>query len=145
MAIGTVYEVSESAELLFRQARTKAEWYEAMHRAGVADGASLNAEDSLLPWEYSIGRANLASPVGSLFVGSLHTEEDGTGDPNVAFHTSKAVHAIASDLAARGADFFGQMLADGGHEADRWLFEPLLRFLERAASKRSAVVVLWGH
>lgn len=145
MTIGTLYEVADSAEPLFKSARSKSEWYDAMQAAGVECAPTCDCEDSLPAWEYSLAHASLGTAIERLFTGDLRADEDDTGDPRAAFHRNTSVHAIAADLKNRGPHFFRVLLSEHGHQGDDWLFERLLSFLTEAAVRRSAVVVLWEH
>ncbi|WP_295851078.1 hypothetical protein [uncultured Xylophilus sp.] len=145
MAIGTLYVVQSKTESLFQEAKSKSDWYQAMQDAGVSEARSLDAQDSLPAWEYSIGEAKPQGQLGRLFVGDLRSEEDLTGDPMVAFHGVAAVEAMAADLASMGELGLHTVLSASGHGADTWLYQPLLQFLAQASARHEAVVVLSGN
>lgn len=145
MAIGTLFEVPASSESLFAKARYKSEWYEAMEEACVGSAPQLHAEDSLPAWEYSLSRTNRTAAVANFFIGDMQSGDEDAGGPSVVFHGPTSVQAIATELAGHGAQFFEDLLTEHGHEPDKWLFEPMLKFFTRAAARGSSVVVLWGN
>jgi len=144
MATSLFFEIPESSRKAFAQADSLSEWYEAVQAAAGNDAPKFDGQDSAAAWQYSLQASGLQTAVGQLFVGEFRSGVEASADPAVVFLGALSVNAIASDLRERGEAFFRKMLAEQSHEADVWMYHPLLSFMEQAANRRSAVVVLWG-
>jgi hypothetical protein len=144
VATSLFFEVPDASRGLFSRASSIAEWYEAVQAAGVEDAPTFDGQDSSAAWQYSIQSSQLPGASALLYVGDLRSGIEGSSEPVVVFHGRASVSSIARDLRQHGEQFFRKLLARHGHESDVWMYEPLLAFLEAAAARGSAVVVLWS-
>jgi hypothetical protein len=144
MATSLFFEIPDDSRKAFARAESLSEWYEVVQAAARDDAPKFDGQDSAAAWQYSLQASGLQTAVGQLFVGEFRSGLEASADPAVVFLGTLFVSAIAADLRERGEAFFRKLLAEQSHEADVWMYQPLLRFMEEAANRKSAVVVLWG-
>jgi len=145
---GCFYELSDAAKTSFAGLNSKSEWYDALGQWKLESAPQLDAEQSLqYGWIWAL--RDQPYPLGKLFSGDLHTNPDGTGDPEVVFLGAQLVQSLARELAENDKAFFLELLsADEKFRADRSayisLLEPIRSFFAAAASRGQAVIVMWG-
>lgn len=144
MSTSLFFEVPAASEVAFSCAESLDDWYEAVAAAGAETATTFNGQESAASWQYAIAKSSFDSPIGALFVGDLRSGLEGSVEPVVVFHRPASVNSIAKDLRIQGESQFQSMLSESGHQADAWMYKPLLAFFETAASNGNSVVLLWS-
>ena len=142
MGFGIFYEVDNAVEEEFKFLSSKEEWYDSLSQLNIGSVSSLDAEDSIPGWEYTL--RDFGEPISAIFSGDLSTEKDASDDPHVIFLRNSSVKKITSSLSANGRDYFEKLLLGSGCEPDIWLYAPMLEFFASASRNNKSIVVMWG-
>lgn len=145
MGWGRFYAVNENAKQLLDTCRTKADWYEAMSTLDIEHAPQLDAEDSIRFWASKLD--SLGHPAAKFFIGDLHAEDNGAGDPNVCFVSSESASRFFLQLEQLGEPFFVDLFPHDGPYGigHAWLYEPLCAFLRDVCLRGDAVMILWEN
>jgi hypothetical protein len=142
MSFGYFYEVEDSARNLLADCVSKGEWYDVLGELHVENCPTFEAEESLPAWELAL--KDVPGPLASVFTGELRAEKDEFDDPDAVFLGADLVKSIAAEVGKRDKAYFESLLKEVGCDADAWLFEPMRQFLNEAAGRNKAAIILWG-
>ena len=141
---GSLYAVSDDVRSSLNGVLAKSAWYAILADLQLENAPNLNTEQSLQAGILAFAKA--PSPLSQIASGEFQAENDGSGDPNVAFFGKQLVAKISERLALETDDQYAALIRATGNDPNhKWLLGPMQRFFYETSASGLAIIMLWGR